>query len=90
MVTELLLSPAQLFSQKIYGMPSAWIKICNFLESREASLQHRTSSCVILKLAHGFCTKAADCIVSIDKANIIVTASCCIRLDLSQVETSQI
>lgn len=83
-----LFPPAHLFSSDLCDLPSIWVELRNFLDSRGAGLQQHSSRRVILTLAHGLYHEAEDRIVAIEMANRIIAAGRRVRMELTDSVTS--
>lgn len=77
-----LFPPASLFAKEICDIPSVWVELRNFLDSRGAGLTQHSSRRVILTLAHGLYEEVEDREAAVETAQLIIAAARRVRSDL--------
>lgn len=75
--TSEIIPTIHLFCKGIANMPSVWIELCCFLDSRGAPLQQHSSQEVILTHAHGLYPETEDRNNAVKTVNAIISFGGC-------------
>lgn len=70
------------FSKDIFDMPTAFLYVRNFLDSRRANLQQNSSLRVVMTLAHGLYVEAEDREAAVQTSKLIVVNVRRVRIEL--------